>query len=334
MKYFITGATGFVGSKLAKMLRDRHHEVVAIARSPEKAGELKEIGVTVVKGDVTEKESMRQAMQGCDGVFHVAGWYKVGQRDKSPGQKINVEGTRNVLELVGELNIPKCVYTSTLAINSDTHGKLPDETYRFTGRHLSEYDRTKAAAHDIALQHINEGLPVVILMPGMIYGPEGTSMSDESLRLYLKKQLPVIPTRSAYCWSHVDDIAGAHIAAMEKAQPGTTYIIAGPPHELTEVFDIAKEITGIRKPIVILPWMLKMTIPLAWLAEKIIPLPPMYSPESLRAEAGVTYLGDNSKAKRELGFDPRPLREGLKETLLYELEKMKNKTNEHQTSVK
>jgi len=323
MKYFLTGATGFVGSSLAKMLRERNHEVVAIVRSPEKAAGLKKIGATVVKGDVTEKESMRQAMEGCDGVFHVAGWYKVGVRDKTPGQKINVDGTRNVLELVKELHIPKCVYTSTMAVNSDTRGTLPDETYRFTGKHLSEYDRTKAAAHDIALQFIKDGLPAVILMPGMVYGPEGTSMSDETLRLYLKKQVPVIPKRSAYCWSHVDDVAEAHIAAMEKAQPGSTYNIAGPPHELTEVFEMAKEITGIRKPLFIPPFLLKMAVPLAWLAEKIFPLPPMYSPEALRVEAGVTYLGDNSKAKRELGFNPRPLREGLEETLLYELKKIK-----------
>lgn len=323
MKYFLTGATGFVGGSLAKLLREKGHDVVALVRSPEKAGKLREMDVTIVEGDVTDKESMRDAMEGCDGVFHVAAWYKIGERDKSPGQKINVDGTRNVLELMKELGISKGVYTSTLAVNSNTHGEMPDESYRFEGKHVSEYDRTKAEAHDIALQFIEQGLPLVIVMPGIVYGPDGTSISDEAFRLYLQKKLPVIPKGSAYCWSHVDDVAEAHWLAMEKAQPGSTYIIAGSRHDLTEAFEIAKEITGIRTPLAIPPVMLKVTAVFASLVNPVISLPPMYSPETLRAQAGVTYIGDNSKAKKELGYDPRPLKQGLRETLNYELDKTK-----------
>ncbi|MBK7335986.1 MAG: NAD-dependent epimerase/dehydratase family protein [Saprospirales bacterium] len=324
MKYFLTGATGFVGKRLAQMLKERGHEVVAVVRSPDKADDLKAIGVSLVKGDVAEKESMRQAMQGCDGVFHVAAWYKLGQRDKTPGWKTNVEGTRNVLELVRELNIPKCVYTSTLAINSDTHGAIRDETFRFTGRHISEYDRTKAAAHEIADQFIKEGLPLVILMPGLIYGPGGTSLSDEAFRLYLKKQLPVIPARSAYSWAHVDDIAGMHITAMEKAASGSTYSIAGPCHTMIEAYQMAYEITGIRKPIAVPTFLTRSFSLLAGLVEIIIPMPELYTSETLGIQ-GSTYLGDNSKAKRELGYNPRPLRQGLEETLRYELAKTNGK---------
>ncbi len=323
MKYFLTGATGFVGGRLAAMLRDRSHEVIALVRNPEKATSLREIGVTVTEGDVTDKESMRPAMEGCDGVFHVAGWYKIGVRDKTPGQKINVDGTRNVLELMKELEVPKGVYTSTLAVNSDSQGKMYDENYRFTGKHISEYDRTKAEAHDIALQFIEDGLPLVIVMPGLIYGPDGTSMSDEAFRMYLKRKLPVIPKKSAFCWAHVDDTAEAHILALEKGKSGETYIIAGPKHEVTETFSIAQNITDIRAPLSVPPVMLKMTSVLTSIIEKIIPLPDMYTSESLRVQAGVTYLGDNSKAKRELDFNPRSLEIGLKETLSYEMGKIR-----------
>ncbi|RPI44952.1 MAG: NAD-dependent epimerase/dehydratase family protein [Bacteroidetes bacterium] len=324
MKYFMTGATGFMGNRLARKLLERGNQVVALVRDPEKAKGLVSSGVKVYRGDVTDKESMRRPMKGCDGVFHVAAWYKIGVRDKSPGRSINIDGTRNVLELMKELEIPKGVYTSSLAVNSDTKGDLKDESYRFTGKHLSEYDRTKAEAHHIADRFIDEGLPLVILMPGLIYGPDGTSMSDESLRLYLQKKLPVIPRGSAYCWAHVDDVAEGHILAMIKAKPGSTYIIAGPPHDLVEAFSVARDITGIRKPMVIPSWMLKATIPLSSLANWVAPLPEMYAPESLRVQAGVTYLGDNSKARKELGYNPRPLEAGLRETLFHELEKIKN----------
>ncbi|MFZ4619530.1 MAG: NAD-dependent epimerase/dehydratase family protein [Bacteroidota bacterium] len=325
MKYFLTGATGFLGGALARILRERGHDVVALVRSPEKASKLKALGVSLVPGDIVDKESMRNAMIGCDGVFHVAAWYKVGARDRSTAWKINVEGTRNVLELMKELNITKGVYTSTLAVNSDTHGTFPDETLHFTGTHISEYDRTKAAAHDIALEFIKNGLPLVVVMPGLIYGPDGTSMSDDALRLFLKKRLPMIPKRAAYCWAHVDDVAEAHILAMEKGTSGEKYIISGEYSLLTDAFALASSLMNIRGPFTVPPELLKISSLFVSVIEKIIPLPEMYSSEAMRVQAGVTYLGDNSKAKRELGYAPRTLKEGLKQTLTYELAKMKRR---------
>ncbi len=162
MKYFVTGATGFVGGQVARQLAADGHQVIALVRNSANAKDLADLGVTLAKGDVTDKASMRAPMMGVDGVFHIAGWYKIGVRDKSDGQKINVDGTRNVLELMKELGIPKGVYTSTVAVFSDTHGQIPDETYRYDGPHLSEYDRTKWLAHyEVADPMIKAGLPLV-----------------------------------------------------------------------------------------------------------------------------------------------------------------------------
>src|SRR5437016_494296 len=147
MKYFVTGATGFVGGRVVRQLIDAGHQVVVIVRNPAKAADLAELGIAVHQGDVTDKESMRAPMQGVDGVFHIAGWYKIGVRDTSEATSINVHGTRNVLELMRSLDIPKGVYTSTLAVFSDTCGRMVDESYRYDGAHLSEYDRTKWVAH-------------------------------------------------------------------------------------------------------------------------------------------------------------------------------------------
>jgi len=317
MKYFVTGATGFVGNVLARKLREQGHEVHASARNPDKAKELQAIGVKLFKGDVTDKESMREAMTGVDGVYHIAGWYKIGTKDKSDGEKVNIQGTRNVLELMQELKIPKGVYTSTLAVNSDTKGKMADENYHFTGKHLSEYDRTKAVAHDIAKQFIAQGLPLVIVQPGLIYGPGDTSSVRLSLLNLFKGQLPMLPRKTAQCWAHVDDIVQGHILAMEKGKIGESYIICGEYFETLEAFKLAAKVAGKRPPAAAPPEMMKimslLVKPLdAW-------LPDEYTSEGLRIIAGVTYVGDNSKAKRELGYNPRPVSEGWAETVRYEM---------------
>jgi len=317
MKYFVTGATGFVGGVLARQLRAARHEVHASVRNLEKAKDLQTLGVKLFKGDVTDKESMREAMTGVDGVYHVAAWYKVGVHDKSDGERVNIRGTRNVLELMKELGIHKGVYTSTLGVNSNTRGKLVDETYRFTGKHITEYDRTKAAAHDIAKEFIADGLPLVIVMPGGIYGPGDTSVIRKSIIEFLHGRLPVLPTQMAVCWAHVDDTVHGHILAMEKGKPGETYIIAGEPRTIVDAFQLASHITGKRTPMIAPYQMMKVLSVLVTPFDSF--LPETYTSEGLRALAGATYWGDNSKARRELGFNPRPFREGWEETLRHEM---------------
>jgi len=325
MKYFVTGATGFVGSYLVKLLRSEGHEVVALVRNPEKATDLQAIGCTLAKGDVTDKGSMKQPMTGCDGIFHVAGWYKIGARRKyrNEGTRINVDGTRNVLELMQELGIKKGVYTSTLAVNSNTNGEEVDESYHFDGPHVTHYDFTKAEAHKIALDFVKKGLPLVTVMPGLIYGPGDTSSVRTTLIQYLKGKLPMIPRKAAYSWAHVEDIAQAHYQAMLKGTVGASYIICGPSHTLVDAMGTAHRITGKRLPRAVNPRLMSFLSKLMVVPNAIFPIPPDYTPENLKMLAGVTYLGDNSKAKAELGFNPRSLKDGMSSTLWHEMRLLK-----------
>lgn len=317
MKYLVTGATGFVGSTLARRLREQGHEVRASVRDMRKARWMEELGVKPYAGDVTDKDSLREAMAGVDGVYHVAGWYKVIERVKGEAEAVNVQGTRNVLELMQELKIPKGVYTSSCVINSDTHGQIKDETYHFTGRHISEYDRTKAAAHAIAAGFIARGLPLVIVMPGVMYGPGDTSVVRANIIAHLKGKLPVVPNQSGYCWAHVDDAVQGHVLAMEKGRAGETYMICGETYHSADAFQLASQISGKRAPIKI-PYQLLKT--LSFLIKPFDRfLPDIFTSEGLRVIAGVTYFGDNSKARRDLGFNPRPFHEGWAETVRYEM---------------
>jgi nucleoside-diphosphate-sugar epimerase len=320
MTFLLTGATGFVGGGLARSLVAEGHRVRAVVRTPEKARDLAALGIDVHQGDVTDKESLRNPMTGADGVFHVAGWYKIGERDKSQAFRINVDGTRHVLELVEELRIPRAVYTSTLAVNSDTHGRIVDETYRFTGRHLTVYDQTKADAHHLAESFIARGVPVIIVQPGLIYGPGDTSSVRTTLQQYLQRKLPLLPKQTAFAWAHVDDIARAHMLAMEKGQAGRTYFICGPVHTLEEAMEMAESITAIPAPrLRVGPVVIRAMATGMAVLEKLVPLPPAYTYEGLRVIAGVTYIGSNARARAELGWHPRPLRDGLVETLRHEM---------------
>ena len=319
MNYFITGATGFVGGEIVRQLVKAGHNVRAVVRDPQKAKWMEKLGVKLHKGDVTDKESMREAMTGVDGVFHVAGWYKYSAKakDKQDGYNINVHGTRNVLELMRELKIPKGVYTSTCAVNSDTKGKIVDETYRFTGKHLTQYDRTKAAAHEIAKDFIAKGLPLVIAMPGGIYGPDDKSPMGNGIRDLLQGKFPVIPTKFGVCYDHIEDTARGHILMMEKGKIGETYIIAGEPHTLVEVYKFTCEIAGVKMPTIAPYQLMKILSVLVMPIARF--MPEIYSPDALRSLAGVTYWGDSSKAKRELGLTQRPFREGWGTLIRHEM---------------
>lgn len=322
-KYFVTGATGFIGGEIVKQLVGRGHKVVALVRTPDKAGMLKALGVEIHAGDITERDTLKAPMTGVDGVFHVAAWYKTGVKEPL-ADRINVDGTRNVLKTMRTLEIPRGVYTSTVAVFSDTRGAVPDETYRFDGNHISQYDRTKWIAHyRVALPKIEDGLPLTIVMPGLVYGPGDTSAMRTALVDLLRKRLPTTPARTAFCWAHVEDTARGHIQAMEQGTPGETYIIAGPRHTFEQAFTLAASMANVRAPFLHPgPTAMRAAAAVAEVAGHFMTLPPSLTPEALRVLAGTTYFGSNEKAVRELGFRARPLEEGLGQTLEHELRQL------------
>jgi len=321
VKYFVTGATGFIGGRVARQLRAAGHEVVTVARNPARAGDLGALGVEVRPGDITDRATLREPMTGVDGVFHLAGWNHLGVRDTAAAEPVNVAGTRNVLETMRDLGIPKGVYTSTVTVFGDTHGQLADESYRAGGPWLTVYDRTKWRAHyEVAEPLQRAGLPLVIVQPGPAYGPGDAGVLHDTFVQFLQGKLPMAPARTTLCLAHVDDVAQGHILAMERGTPGESYIIAGPPQTFIEIMALAAQISGVPAPKQHPPpGLLKGMAAVMGVVGAVVPLPPTYSGEMLRSIAGVTYLATNAKARRDLGYDPRPLAEGLRETLAAEM---------------
>ena len=174
MKAFVTGGTGFIGSRVVRRLRERGDEVVARERSPEKASELRELGCELVEGDLTSEQAIRDGVRGCDAVFHIAAVYKVGipGSERPAMRDANVGGTERVLDAAIEAGVQRIVYVSTVNVFGNTHGAVVDETYtRNGGDFLSCYDETKWQSHQVALDRIGKGAPIVIVQPGGVYGP-------------------------------------------------------------------------------------------------------------------------------------------------------------------
>ena len=315
MKAFVTGGSGFIGQHVIRKLIQRGYDVHALARSSQSADIVSSLGASVVRGDITDVESMREGMTGSDVVFHIAAWYKIGADDWIKAETINVGGTRKVLRLAHELGVPKIIYTSTIVVFGDTKGELVDESYFQGAPFLSEYDRTKWLAHyKVAEPLIEKGAPITIVIPGGVYGPGDTSSIADMMRMFYRG-LPVLPGPDlTLTYAHVEDIAEGHILAAEKGKTGESYILAGPAIPLGEMFDFWAHLTGRPKPAVRVPsQFIRPLAPVAGIASSVMPLPSTYSQEAIQI-VGATYMARSDKARRELGWQTRPLQTGMLET--------------------
>jgi nucleoside-diphosphate-sugar epimerase len=314
MRYAITGATGFVGGALARQLRDAGHEVRALVRDPARATALGDQGVELIPGDLDDAAALDRLCDDMDGLFHVAGWYRLGQRDPSVGDRVNVEGTRNALAAAQRAGLAKVVYTSTVAVNSDTHGRVYDETFRHRGDHLSHYDRTKAEAHRVAERFAADGLPVVIVQPGLVYGPGDTSQTGGLIAQVVAGRRPQVPAGGGVCWAHVEDVAAGHVLAMDKGVPGESYLLAGPRATLADGLRKVAAISGTKGPRVLPNGLVRGVAAVAGALGHVVPLPAGLAAETVRASLA-TYYGSSTKAERDLGWHARDLDTGLRETL-------------------
>lgn len=301
---------------MVRKLLERGDEVRALARSERGAAQMREMGAVVISGDITDRESMREGMRGSDVVFHIAAVYNFTEEGIAQCEDANVGGTRNVLELAIELGIPRIVYTSTLAVFGDTHGEIPDETYYAGGPFLTEYDRTKWQAHyEVALPLIAKGAPIIIVMPGGVYGPGDSSWLAETMRLFHRGMLPVLPgPETVITFAYVDDVAEGHILAADKGRVGESYILAGPAVPIGEMVDFWAQLTGKSRPVARIPSRMARSLgPVAGRAQSALSLSQAYSGELFRT-FGATYAGRSDKARAELGWRPRPIQSGMRET--------------------
>lgn len=322
MKVFVTGGTGFIGGEVVRQLRERGDDVVCLVRNPDKAGKVEELGCRLVRGDLGDEQAIREGMAGCDAVIHAAAVYEVGiPVSQRPAMKeANVGGTERVLGAALENEIPKVVYVSTVGVFGNTHGKVVDESYEHPAKDFTScYEQTKWEAHQAARRLIGEGLPCVIMQPGGVYGPGDTSSIAQLLDQFLSGKMPLMPfPELGICLSHVEDIAGGILLGLDKGKPGEAYVISGPATTVREAIGVVAAATGRRAPKHAIPTLLmKAMIPIGPLVGKAMGQPPNLR-ELISSADGVTFWASYDKAKRELGYEPRGLEQGMRDLLAAE----------------
>ncbi len=332
-KFFVTGGTGFIGLRLIQALVERGQAVRALSRRPalkpepppgfawKNGGPLDSPLVEWLPGDVTDRDSLRRGMAGCTHVFHLAGYARNWAPDPAIYHTVNTLGTRNILDAAEQPGVERIVCTSTSLTfgPSPPGGQTSEESPRTTPRFFTEYERTKAAAEQEAMRRAREGLPVVIVSPTRVYGPghltEGNSVTllvDQ----YDRGKVPVLLNfgRNVGNWVYVDDVVQGHLLAMEKGHIGERYILGGEDASLREFFRLVDRLSGKRH------WQIPLWrgLPLlfAWVQKKRAEwfgVYPQITPDWVRLFT-VDWAQSSEKARRELGYEPLPLAEGLQRT--------------------
>jgi nucleoside-diphosphate-sugar epimerase len=320
MRAFVTGGTGFIGARTVARLRERGDEVVALVRSPRRASALRELGCELVEGDLAAKDVMREAMAGCDGVFHLAAVYALGipKSRQAAMLQANVEGTENALDAAIEAGVPRILYVSTINVFGNTHGQVVDESYRrnLDEGFLSTYDEAKFRAHEVALERVAAGAPIVIVQPGGVYGPNDHSELGTAIEQFRRGRLPLVPFPDmGIAFVHVDDVAEGILLAFDKGRVGESYLLTGERGTMRDLLHTTARVLGRRPPVGGMPTgLMRLAAPFGGVIGPLLGFPPNFG-ELISASDGVTYWATDEKARRELGFAPRSLEQGLRDTL-------------------
>lgn len=321
MKIFITGATGFIGGRLALRLAKDGHEVNALIRKRKRARHLTSPQIHLFEGDLLDRESIRRAMKGCEAGFHLAAYARVWSKDPNLPHRINVTGTQNIFESALAEGLKKMVFTSTGGTLGPSNGGTPvDERTPRDAPFFNAYEETKAEAEQLARDFTKRGLNVVTVNPTRVYGPGLVSESAAMTKIIVKfsrGKWHIIPGNGKKYgnYVYVDDVVEGHLLALDKGRPGERYILGGSNNTYDGFFDTLKNVTG-RKP-----WMVHIRYPalraityLQFAGMRLVGKPPLITPEWIKKYLH-HWACSSDKAKKELGYRITPLEEGIKKTI-------------------
>jgi dihydroflavonol-4-reductase len=311
MKCFLTGATGFLGSHVARQLLARGAELRLLVRPTSRLDNIADLPAERVVGDLRDLQSLKTGMSGCEFVFHVAADYRLWTRNGQELYDSNVEGTRNVLAAARDSGVRRVVYTSSVAtMGFGNNGRLTDEKTPVTlSNMIGDYKRSKFLAEQLAIEASRSGQNVVVVNPTTPIGerdikptPTGRIVLD-----FLRRKFPAY-VDTGLNLVDVVDCAQGHLLAMEKAVPGERYILGGENLTLKQILDKLAAITGLPSPKLKLPYAVAYATGVVdtLVSGTIMRREPRVTLDSVRMGRKKMFI-TSAKAERELGWNPGPV---------------------------
>jgi len=320
----VTGATGHIGNVLVRDLLARGEEVRALLLPGEDLAPLEGLKIEVVVGDILNIESLHKAFEGVEVAYHLAGIISIMPGRNELLQRVNVQGTRNVLEAARLASVKRLVYTSSIhAIQRVPHGVTIDETIPFDPANpVGEYDRTKAEATLAVLDAAQQGLNVVIVCPTGVIGPHDYRLSEMGRLIEeCAQNKPQLYVDGSYDFVDVRDVSTGLQIAAQKGRAGECYILSGERITVKQVLDLVEDATGRHLPRFRIPMRLARFIanftPAYYRLTRTTPRFTPYSLNTITSNADIS----NAKARNELGYQPRSLRESISDTVKWFLER-------------
>ncbi|MGQ0562861.1 MAG: NAD-dependent epimerase/dehydratase family protein [Gemmatimonadota bacterium] len=221
---YITGATGFIGTRVAKRLLARGERVRCLVRSRERGTTLEQLGAELLEGDAADRAAHERGLRNATAAIHLAAIYELGLVDAAALERTNVAGTRAFLAALEQSRTPRAVYTSTTVALGPT-GADPEPRDAYDPPYHSVYHRTKAEAHKLARDAQSRGLPLVIVCPSFVYGPGDRGPAGRFIDDLLQRRVPaLLGAPGWFSYVFVDDVADGIVAALDRGTPGEVYI--------------------------------------------------------------------------------------------------------------
>jgi nucleoside-diphosphate-sugar epimerase len=324
MKVFVTGGTGFIGLPLVQHLLELGADLTVLVRTPSSpaAQSLVQLGAKLAVGDVQKPESMLEPMRQADVLIHNAGIYEYGVTKAlaQQMQQVNVQGTRNALELALEAGVKKSVYVSTTIAYGASKNEPRDETYRRSTTYGSHYERTKTEAHRVALEMQARGLPLTIVCPNAVVGANDHSMFGYLLRLYLLGLMPPIGWSKDVMLSlvHLEDVVRGIALAADKGKIGETYFLCGEAHSKAFMLECwCKHKGGVKSRLWLPPALLEPVFMALEPLQRALGMPAVFSKE-LVGVGSISLFDTCDKAKTDFGYTHRSAKDLWDSTILAE----------------
>jgi len=316
MKCFVTGATGFLGSHVARELLAKGAELRLLMRPTSRTDNIAELPAERAIGDLRDVESLKKGMAGCEFVFHVAADYRLWARNGQELYDSNVEGTRNLLQAARDTGVRRVIYTSSVAtMGFGNNGRLTDEaTPVALSNMIGDYKRSKFMAERLAIEAGQAGQNVVIVNPTTPIGERDIkpTPTGQIVVEFLRRKFPAY-VDTGLNLVDVVDCAKGHLLAMEKAVPGERYILGGENLTLKQILDKLAAITGLASPKIKLPYAVAFATGIVdtLVTGKILGREPRVTLDAVRIGRKKMYV-TCAKAERELGWNPGPVDKALR----------------------